>query len=45
MISWHFGPMWSLDGAWMFYVCLELGTDGARGLTDSEWLLPGTEQP
>jgi hypothetical protein len=42
MMSWHYGPMWTDDGAWMCYVCLTLGTNGARGLTDCEWIVPGT---
>jgi hypothetical protein len=48
MISWHFGPMWTEEGAWMFYVCLEIGfasRGGARGLTDGEWIVPGTAKP
>jgi hypothetical protein len=44
MISWHYGPLWTHDGAWMAYVCLQLGTMGAPGLTDCEWLMPGTER-
>jgi hypothetical protein len=42
MIRWHYGPMWTHDGAWMCYVCLTLDTNGARGLTDCEWIVPGT---
>jgi hypothetical protein len=42
MIYWHYGPMWTHDGAWMAYICLQLGTNGAPGLTDCEWLIPGT---
>jgi hypothetical protein len=45
MISWHYGPMWTEEGAWMAYICIELGTDGSPGLTDCEWLVPGTAQP
>jgi len=44
MLSWHYGPMWTLEGAWMSYVCLHLGTGGAEGITDCEWLIPGTAQ-
>jgi hypothetical protein len=43
MISWHYGPMWTEEGAFMAYCCITLGSHGARGLTDCEWLVPGTE--
>lgn len=42
MISWHYGPMWTEDAAWMFYCCILLNGEGARGLTDREWIVPGT---
>jgi hypothetical protein len=45
MISWHYGPMWTDEGAWMAYICIELGTDGLPGLTDCEWLVLGTAKP
>jgi hypothetical protein len=49
MIFWHYGPLWTEEGAWMAYVCIELGRFGhlasEPGITDCEWLVPGTAKP
>jgi hypothetical protein len=45
MISWLYGPMWTEEGAWMAYCCIQIGSNGAVGLTDCEWLVPGTAKP
>jgi hypothetical protein len=45
MIFWHYGPLWTEEGAWMAYVCMSFGNEGARGLTDCEWIIPGTAKP
>jgi hypothetical protein len=42
MIFWYYGPLWTEEGAWMAYVCMTFGNEGARGLTDCEWIIPGT---
>jgi hypothetical protein len=43
MLAWHYGPMWTEEeGAFMAYCCITLGSHGARGLTDCEWIVPGT---
>jgi hypothetical protein len=45
MLAWHYGPMWTDDGAWICYCCIILDGSGTPGLTDCEWLVPGTTNP